>query len=72
LGNLGCVANNYFVICVEPQHGQVPINDLRLGGIEGNQLTVDDRDTLTKEFGLEEIKEVIFDLKHNKAAGLMG
>jgi hypothetical protein len=38
---------------------------LRLEGIEGAQLNDDDM----KEFGLDEIKEVVFDLKHNKAAG---
>jgi hypothetical protein len=49
--------------------GQALITDLRLEGIEGEQLTDDVREALMKEFGLEEIKEVVFELKHNKAAG---
>jgi hypothetical protein len=47
--------------------GQAPITDLRLEEIEGAQLSDDDRETLMKEFGLDEIKQVVFDLKHNKA-----
>jgi hypothetical protein len=42
--------------------------------IYGNckQLSEEDRQELTRPFDLEEIKRVVFDLKHNKAAGLDG
>jgi hypothetical protein len=48
--------------------GQAPITDLRLEGIDSNQLYDEDRISLIKSFDLEEIKSVVFDLKHNKAA----
>jgi hypothetical protein len=52
--------------------GEAPDTDLRLEGLDENQLNEEDRAELTKSFDLEEIRDVVFDLKHNKAAGLDG
>ena len=49
--------------------GPSVISNFRLEDMGGPTLNDDDRASLTKEFDLEEIKEVVFDLKHNKAAG---
>jgi hypothetical protein len=43
-----------------------------LDGIECNQVTKEDRLELSKPFDLEEIKEVVFELKDNKAIGVDG
>jgi hypothetical protein len=37
--------------------------------MECNQVTGDDRLELIKRFDLDEIEKVVFELKHNKAAG---
>lgn len=52
--------------------GEPGMSDIRLGDIKCAQLAEEDRKFLTKEFSLEEMKEVVFGLKHNKAAGLDG
>jgi hypothetical protein len=52
--------------------GPSTISTLNLNGIDCKQLTEEDRQELTKPFDLEEIKRVVFDMKHNKAIGLMG
>jgi hypothetical protein len=49
--------------------GQAPITNLRLEEIEGSPITGEDRANLTKGFDLEEIRDVVFDLKHNKVVG---
>jgi hypothetical protein len=55
--------------CYKGLFGQAPITNLRLEEIEGSPITEEDRANLTKGFDLEEIRDVVFDLKHNKAAG---
>jgi Mg/Co/Ni transporter MgtE len=40
-----------------------------MDGVVCNQLSEEDRQNLIKPFSLEEIKEIIDDLKHDKAAG---
>jgi hypothetical protein len=40
-----------------------------LDGVVCNQLSEEDRQSLIKPFSLEEIKEIVDDLKHDKAAG---
>jgi hypothetical protein len=52
--------------------GPSPISSRNLDGIECNQVTEEDRLELIKPFDLEEIKEVVFELKHNKAVGADG
>lgn len=49
--------------------GPSEVTSVRLDGIECNKLSMEDREFLTREFSLEEIKEVVFGMKHNKAAG---
>jgi hypothetical protein len=49
--------------------GPSTVSSLNLNGIDCKQLTEEDRQELTKTFNLEEIKRVVFDMKHNKAAG---
>jgi hypothetical protein len=49
--------------------GPSNICSLNLNGIECAQLTEEDRQELVKPFDLEEIKAVVFELKHNKVAG---
>jgi hypothetical protein len=49
--------------------GPSTISSLNLNRIDCKQLTEEDRQELTKPFDLEEIKRVVFDMKHNKAAG---
>jgi hypothetical protein len=49
--------------------GPSPITSLRLDGIVCDQLTEEDRQSLIRPFSLEEIKETIDELKHDKAAG---
>lgn len=48
--------------------GELEISEISLGDIHYSQLSEQDRNFLTKYFGMEEIKEVVFGLKHNKAA----
>jgi hypothetical protein len=49
--------------------GPSPVTSLRLDGVICNQLSEEDRQSLIKPFSLEEIKEIVDDLKHDKAAG---
>jgi Mg/Co/Ni transporter MgtE len=49
--------------------GPSPITSLRMDGVICNQLSEEDRQNLIKPFSLEEIKEIVDDLKHDKAAG---
>jgi hypothetical protein len=49
--------------------GPSPVTSLRMDGVVCNQLSEEDRQSLIKPFSLEEIKEIIDDLKHDKAAG---
>jgi hypothetical protein len=49
--------------------GPSTVSSLNLNGIDCKQLTEEDRHELTKPFDLEEIKRVVFEMKHNKAAG---
>jgi hypothetical protein len=49
--------------------GPSTVSSLNLNGIECKQIFEEDRQELIKPFDLEEIKRVVFDMKHNKAAG---
>jgi hypothetical protein len=49
--------------------GPSPITCLRMDGMLCNQLSEEDRQSLIRPFSLEEIKETIDELKHDKAAG---
>jgi hypothetical protein len=49
--------------------GPSTVSSLNLNGIDCKQLTEEDRQELTKTFEMEEIKRVVFEMKHNKAAG---
>jgi hypothetical protein len=49
--------------------GPSPVTSLRMDGVVCNQPSEEDRQSLIKPFYLEEIKETIDELKHDKAAG---
>jgi hypothetical protein len=49
--------------------GPSPVTSLRMDGTKCSQLEEEDRQELIKPFSLEEIKEVLDELKHDKAAG---
>jgi hypothetical protein len=49
--------------------GPSPVTSLRMDGVFCNELSEEDRQSLIKPFSLEEIKEIIDDLKHDKSAG---
>lgn len=41
----------------------------KIDGIECDKLTLEDREMLIASFSMEEIKNAVFGIKHNKAAG---
>jgi hypothetical protein len=49
--------------------GPSPVTSLRMDGVVCNQLSEEDRQSLIRPFSLEEIKDTIDELKHDKAAG---
>ena len=49
--------------------GQQDRHDLKLDGLMGNRLNDEDVEMLLAPFDFEEIKEVVFSMKHFKAAG---
>jgi hypothetical protein len=49
--------------------GPSPVTSLRMDGVVCDQLNEEDRQSLITPFSLEEIKETIDELKHDKAAG---
>jgi hypothetical protein len=49
--------------------GPPSVSSLNLNGIECEQLSEEDRQDQVKPFDMEEIKSMVFELKHNKAAG---
>jgi hypothetical protein len=52
--------------------GPSSVSSLNLNGIECEQLSEKDGQNLVKPFDMEEIKSLVFELKHNKAAGPHG
>jgi hypothetical protein len=52
--------------------GPSSVSSMNLNGIECEHLSEEDRQELVKPFDMEEIKSVVFELKHDKAAGLDG
>jgi hypothetical protein len=52
--------------------GPSPVTSLRMDGVVCNQLSEEDRQSLIRPISLEEMKETIDELKHDKAAGLDG
>ena len=52
--------------------GPPEVSSISLEGIECEKLCVEDRHFMIREFSMEEIKSVVFGMKHNKATGLHG
>jgi hypothetical protein len=52
--------------------GPSTVSSSNLNDTECKQPTKEDRQELTKPFDLEEIKRVVFEMKHNRVAGPEG
>lgn len=67
LGMLGWLSIS--PIFFKDRFGPLKASPIRIEGLECNQLFEEGGSFLTKEFDMEEIINVVFSLKHNRAAG---